>query len=232
MVIFFRRAHHSHRQPGEDLMVRPLWQPRPVQPFSRFALTVQPAPYFSRLAAHISAAFLTAYQPVDHHPQHISPCPMHPPPAIAAAGQVKSSRRLMREMIFATPSGLTRFFSTLLDAADIQGHGRSLVEGSEADRIQLPRPDQDGTGPWTAGWPGKVSPARIGLLLPNHPPLGSSLALSAQGRASAMLNYSGRGRHAEGSHHGGAGEPSSPPGLCRAGEGWVTSSQGCQAMHH
>ena len=144
--------------------------------------------YFSRLAAHV---------PRKLFPQislFLRPPTLIPMPEAATARQRRrkageAMRRLMQDMIFATRPEQT-LFEALLDAADIQGHGRKLIEDlrqieySYHDLIKMSL----ALGRLAAreSAPGE----RIGLLLPNlAATLGLIFGLSAHRRSAAMLNY-------------------------------------------
>lgn len=144
--------------------------------------------YFSRLAAHIPRRLFPRISLSILPTTHIA-MPDAPTARDRRRRAGEAMRRLMQEMIFATRPDQT-LFSTLLDAADIQGHGHSLVE----DLKQIEYSYRDlikmalalGRRVARESQPGE----RIGLLLPNlTPTLGLIFGLSAQGRASAMLNY-------------------------------------------
>lgn len=144
--------------------------------------------YFSRLAAHV---------PKRLFPQislHLRPTTAIPMPVAPTARQRRrkageAMRRLMQDMIFATRPTQT-LFEALLDAADIQGHGHTLVE----DLKQIEYTYRDlikmslALGRLVAreSAPGE----RVGLLLPNlAPTLGLVFGLTAHRRVAAMLNY-------------------------------------------
>ncbi len=144
--------------------------------------------YFSRLAAHIPRRLFPRISLSILPTTHIA-MPDAPTARDRRRRAGEAMRRLMQEMIFATRPDQT-LFSTLLDAADIQGHGHSLVE----DLKQIEYSYRDlikmalalGRRVARESQPGE----RIGLLLPNlTPTLGLIFGLSAQGRAAAMLNY-------------------------------------------
>ena len=144
--------------------------------------------YFSRLAAHIPRRLFPRISLSILPTTHIA-MPDAPTARDRRRRAGEAMRRLMQEMIFATRPDQT-LFSTLLDAADIQGHGHSLVE----DLKQIEYSYRDlikmalalGRRMARESQPGE----RIGLLLPNlTPTLGLIFGLSAQGRAAAMLNY-------------------------------------------
>ena len=144
--------------------------------------------YFSRLAAHVPRRLFPRISlsilPTTHIPMPVAPTARD---RRRRAGE--AMRRLMQEMIFATRPDQT-LFTTLLDAADIQGHSHSLVEDlkqieySYRDLIKMAlalgrrvaRESEHGE--------------KVGLLLPNlAPTLGLIFGLSAHGRTAAMLNY-------------------------------------------
>lgn len=144
--------------------------------------------YFSRLAAHIPRRLFPRISLSILPTTHIA-MPDAPTARDRRRRAGEAMRRLMQEMIIATRPDQT-LFSTLLDAADIQGHGHSLVE----DLKQIEYSYRDlikmalalGRRVARESQPGE----RIGLLLPNlTPTLGLIFGLSAQGRAAAMLNY-------------------------------------------
>ncbi len=144
--------------------------------------------YFSRLAAHIPRRLFPRISLSILPTTHIA-MPDAPTARDRRRRAGDAMRRLMQEMIFATRPDQT-LFSTLLDAADIQGHGHSLVE----DLKQIEYSYRDlikmalalGRRVARESQPGE----RIGLLLPNlAPTLGLIFGLSAHGRAAAMLNY-------------------------------------------
>lgn len=144
--------------------------------------------YFSRLAAHVPRRLFPRIS-LSILPTTRIPMPDAPTARDRRRRAGEAMRRLMQEMIFATRPNQT-LFTTLLDAADIQGHGHSLVEDlkqieySYRDLIKMAlalgrlvaRESQPGD--------------KVGLLLPNlAPTLGLIFGLSAQGRTAAMLNY-------------------------------------------
>ncbi len=144
--------------------------------------------YFSRLAAHVPRRLFPRISLSILPTTHI-PMPDAPTARDRRRRAGEAMRRLMQEMIFATRPDQT-LFTTLLDAADIQGHGHSLVEDlkqieySYRDLIKMAL----ALGRLVAreSQPGE----KVGLLLPNlAPTLGLIFGLSAQGRTAAMLNY-------------------------------------------
>jgi len=144
--------------------------------------------YFSRLAAHVPRRLFPRIS-LSILPTTRIPMPDAPTARDRRRRAGEAMRRLMQEMIFATRPDQT-LFTTLLDAADIQGHGRSLVEDlkqieySYRDLIKMAL----ALGRLVAreSQPGE----KVGLLLPNlAPTLGLIFGLSAQGRTAAMLNY-------------------------------------------
>ena len=144
--------------------------------------------YFSRLAAHVPRRLFPRIS-LSILPTTRIPMPDAPTARDRRRRAGEAMRRLMQEMIFATRPNQT-LFTTLLDAADIQGHGRSLVEDlkqieySYRDLIKMTL----ALGRLVAreSQPGE----KVGLLLPNlAPTLGLIFGLSAQGRTAAMLNY-------------------------------------------
>ncbi len=144
--------------------------------------------YFSRLAAHVPRRLFPRIS-LSILPTTRIPMPDAPTARDRRRRAGEAMRRLMQEMIFATRPNQT-LFTTLLDAADIQGHGHSLVEDlkqieySYRDLIKMAL----ALGRLVAreSQPGE----KVGLLLPNlAPTLGLIFGLSAQGRTAAMLNY-------------------------------------------
>ena len=144
--------------------------------------------YFSRLAAHVPRRLFPRIS-LSILPTTRIPMPDAPTARDRRRRAGEAMRRLMQEMIFATRPNQT-LFTTLLDAADIQGHGHSLVEDlkqieySYRDLIKMAL----ALGRLVAreSRPGD----KVGLLLPNlAPTLGLIFGLSAQGRTAAMLNY-------------------------------------------
>jgi acyl-[acyl-carrier-protein]-phospholipid O-acyltransferase/long-chain-fatty-acid--[acyl-carrier-protein] ligase len=144
--------------------------------------------YFSRLAAHVPRRLFPRIS-LSILPTTRIPMPDAPTARDRRRRAGEAMRRLMQEMIFATRPNQT-LFTTLLDAADIQGHGHSLVEDlkqieySYRDLIKMAL----ALGRLVAreSRPGE----KVGLLLPNlAPTLGLIFGLSAQGRTAAMLNY-------------------------------------------
>ena len=144
--------------------------------------------YFSRLAAHVPRRLFPRISLSILPTTHI-PMPEAPTARDRRRRAGEAMRRLMQEMIFATRPDQT-LFTTLLDAADIQGHGHSLVEDlkqieySYRDLIKMAlalgrlvaRESEHGE--------------KVGLLLPNlAPTLGLIFGLSAYRRTAAMLNY-------------------------------------------
>ena len=144
--------------------------------------------YFSRLAAHVPRRLFPRIS-LSILPTTRIPMPDAPTARDRRRRAGEAMRRLMQEMIFATRPNQT-LFTTLLDAADIQGHGHSLVEDlkqieySYRDLIKMAL----ALGRLVAreSQPGE----KVGLLVPNlAPTLGLIFGLSAQGRTAAMLNY-------------------------------------------
>jgi len=144
--------------------------------------------YFSRLAAHVPRRLFPRISLSILPTTHI-PMPEAPTARDRRRRAGEGMRRLMQEMIFATRPDQT-LFSTLLDAADIQGHGHALVEDlkqieySYRDLIKMAL----ALGRLVARetQPGE----KVGLLLPNlAPTLGLVFGLSAHQRSAAMLNY-------------------------------------------
>lgn len=144
--------------------------------------------YFSRLAAHVPRRLFPRISLSILPTTHI-PMPEAPTARDRRRRAGEAMRRLMQEMIFATRPDQT-LFTTLLDAADIQGHGHSLVEDlkqieySYRDVIKMAL----ALGRLVAreSRPGE----KVGILLPNlAPTLGLVFGLSAYRRTAAMLNY-------------------------------------------
>ncbi|WP_374246316.1 bifunctional acyl-ACP--phospholipid O-acyltransferase/long-chain-fatty-acid--ACP ligase [Zoogloea sp.] len=145
--------------------------------------------YFSRLAAHV---------PKRLFPQislFLRPTTAIPMPVAATARQRRrkageAMRRLMQDMIFATRPTQT-LFEALLDAADIQGRGHTLVE--DLKQIEYTYRDLIKMSLALGRVVARHQDARdktIGLLLPNlAPTLGLIFGLTAHRRAVAMLNY-------------------------------------------
>jgi len=145
--------------------------------------------YFSRLAAHV---------PKRLFPQislFLRPTTAIPMPVAATARQRRrkageAMRRLMQDMIFATRPTQT-LFEALLDAADIQGRGHTLVE--DLKQIEYTYRDLIKMSLALGRVVVRHQDARdktIGLLLPNlAPTLGLIFGLTAHRRAVAMLNY-------------------------------------------
>ncbi len=144
--------------------------------------------YFSRLAAHVPRRLFPRISLSILPTTHI-PMPDAPTARDRRRRAGEAMRRLMQEMIFATRPDQT-LFTTLLDAADIQGHGHSLVEDlkqieySYRDLIKMAL----ALGRLVAR---ETRPSeKVGLLLPNlAPTLGLIFGLSAHRRTAAMLNY-------------------------------------------
>ena len=144
--------------------------------------------YFSRLAAHVPRRLFPRISLSILPTTHI-PMPEAPTARDRRRRAGEAMRRLMQEMIFATRPDQT-LFTTLLDAADIQGHSHALVEDlkqieySYRDLIKMAL----ALGRLVAreSQPGE----KVGLLLPNlAPTLGLVFGLSAHRRTAAMLNY-------------------------------------------
>ena len=144
--------------------------------------------YFSRLAAHVPKRLFPQIS-LFLRPTTTIPMPVAPTARQRRRKAGEAMRRLMQDMIFATRPTQT-LFEALLDAADIQGHGHTLVE----DLKQIEYTYRDlikmslALGRLVAreSTPGE----RVGLLLPNlAPTLGLVFGLTAHRRVAAMLNY-------------------------------------------
>jgi acyl-[acyl-carrier-protein]-phospholipid O-acyltransferase/long-chain-fatty-acid--[acyl-carrier-protein] ligase len=145
--------------------------------------------YFSRLAAHVPKRLFPQIS-LFLRPTTTIPMPVAPTARQRRRKAGEAMRRLMQDMIFATRPTQT-LFEALLDAADIQGHGHTLVEDmkqieySYRDLIKM------------SLVLGRVALRRyswydrsIGLLLPNvAPTLALIFGLTAHRRTVAMLNY-------------------------------------------
>lgn len=145
--------------------------------------------YFSRLAAHVPKRLFPQIS-LFLRPTTTIPMPVAPTARQRRRKAGEAMRRLMQDMIFATRPTQT-LFEALLDAADIQGHGHTLVEDmkqieySYRDLIKM------------SLVLGRVAVRHyswydrsIGLLLPNvAPTLALIFGLTARRRTVAMLNY-------------------------------------------
>lgn len=144
--------------------------------------------YFSRLAAHVPRRLFPRISLSILPTTHI-PMPEAPTARDRRRRAGEAMRRLMQEMIFATRPDQT-LFTTLLDAADIQGHGHSLVE--DLKQIEYSYRDVIKMALALGRLVARESrpSEKVGILLPNlAPTLGLVFGLSAYRRTAAMLNY-------------------------------------------
>ncbi len=145
--------------------------------------------YFSRLAAHVPKRLFPQIS-LFLRPTTTIPMPVAPTARQRRRKAGEAMRRLMQDMIFATRPTQT-LFEALLDAADIQGHGHTLVE--DLKQIEYTYRDLIKMSLVL----GRMAVRRyswydrsIGLLLPNvAPTLALIFGLTAHRRTVAMLNY-------------------------------------------
>ena len=136
------------------MTARPSSPPRPAPRSCRCASTVQRELLLAARGPRAQQA-VPADRPVPARPR-VNPMPDGQLRAGRRRKAGESMRQLMQEMIFRQPPAAG--CSGLLDAAASTGHGRPAGRGPEADRIQLPRPDQDGPRPGR----GRLPPRRAG----------------------------------------------------------------------